>query len=114
MELCRDINLYAPGGVKTIGTGTTVKRAEVSETGKADGKQEPEYWQAAFSAMAAVPVADLGKIEGPEQVIELFAGGAIPKVASGAPTIALAEVMDGQKESECTFPNIFQSMNNIR
>ena len=62
--------------------------------------------------MAAVPVADLGKIEGPEQVIELFAGGAIPKVASGAPTIALAEVMDGQKESECTFPNIFQSMNN--
>ena len=112
LELCRDINLYAPGGVKTIGTGTTVKRAEVSETGKADGKQEPEYWQAAFSAMAAVPVADLGKIEGPEQVIELFAGGAIPKVASGAPTIALAEVMDGQKESECTFPNIFQSMNN--
>ena len=112
LELCRDINLYAPGGVKTIGTGTTVKRAEVSETGKADGKQEPGYWQAAFSAMAAVPVADLGKIEGPEQVIELFAGGAIPKVASGAPTIALAEVMDGQKESECTFPNIFQSMNN--
>lgn len=112
LELCRDINLYAPGGVKTIGTGTTVKRAEVSETGKAAEKQETEYWQAAFFAMAAVPGADLGKIEGTEQVIELFAGGAIPKVAGGAPTIALAEVMDGQKESECTFPNVFQSMNN--
>lgn len=112
LELCRDINLYAPGGVKTIGTGTAVKRAEASETGKAAKKQETEYWQAAFSAVAAVPGADLGKIEGAEQVIALFVGGAIPKVAGGAPTIALAEVMGGQKESECSFPNVFQSMNN--
>lgn len=112
LELCRDINLYAPGGVKTIGTGTTVKHAEVSETGTAAEKQETEYWQAAFSAVAAVPCADLGKIEGPEQIVELFAGGSVPKVAGGAATIALSEVMGGQKESECSFPSVFKSMNN--
>lgn len=112
IELCRDINLYAPGGVKTIGTGSTVKRVEASDTGKGAEKQETEYWQAAFSAAAAVPGADLGKIEGPEHIVELFAGGSVPKVAGGAATIALSEVMGGQKESECSFPTIFKSMNN--
>ena len=112
IELCRDINLYAPGGVKTIGTGNEVKKAKESEAGKAAEAQEVEYWQAAFSAVAAVPGADLGKIEGQDSVVELFASGGIPKVAGGAPAIALSEVMDGKKESECSFPNVFSSMNN--
>lgn len=33
-------------------------------------------------------------------------------MAGGAATIALSEVMGGQKESECSFPSVFKSMNN--
>ncbi len=112
IELCRDINLYAPGGVKTVGTGAGVKKTGESERGNEEEKQEAEYWQAAFFAAAAVPGTDLGKVKGTDHMIELFVCGGIPKVAGGASTIALSEVMGGKKESECSFPNIFKSMNN--
>jgi len=46
IELCRDINLYAPGGVKTIGTGAVVKSSKELDAGKAEKKQEIEYqWE---------------------------------------------------------------------
>lgn len=112
IEICRDINLYAPGGVKTVGTETSVKKGKESAGGKTAGKQEAECWHAAFSALAAIPGADLGKIEGQSSMIELFTFGMIPKIAGAASVIALSEVMDGQKESECSFPNVFCSMNN--
>ena len=112
IELCRDINLYAPGGVKTIGTDSSVKKTKESDAGKVSVKPEIEYWQAAFSAVAAVPGADLGNMEGPDSIIDLFTCGGIPKVAGGAPVVALSEVMSGQKESACSFPNVFSSMNN--
>lgn len=112
IELSRDINLYAPEGVKTIGTGNSVKKAEEQDAGKTAGKQEIEYWQTAFSAVAAVPGADLGKVEGQDSIINLFTCGGIPKVAGGTSVVALSEVMSGQKESECSFPSAFSSMNN--
>lgn len=112
IELCRDINLYAPGGVKTVGTGATVKKAKEPEIEKTTGKHEIEYWQTAFSAVSAIPSVDLGKVEGQESMMDLFVCGGIPKVASGASAVALSEVMDGRKESECSFPNVFKSMNN--
>ena len=112
IELCRDINLYAPGGVKTVGTGNTVKKDTEPETGGDAQKQDVEYWQAAFSAVAAVPAADLAKAGGQDSLAGLFACGGIPKVAGGASTIALSEVMNGCKERDCTFPSVFKSMNN--
>ncbi|MCM1233947.1 MAG: hypothetical protein NC489_27895 [Ruminococcus flavefaciens] len=112
IELCRDINLYAPGGVKTIGTGAMDKNMKKAEEGKTAGGQEIECWQAAFSAVAAVPGADLGKVEGTDSIMELFTCGGVPKVAGGASVIALSEVMSGQKESKCSFPNVFKSMDN--
>lgn len=51
-------------------------------------------------------------MEGQNSIIELFACGGVPKVAGGASVVALSEVMSGQKESACSFPNVFSSMNN--
>lgn len=112
IELCRDINLYAPGGVKTVGTGNVVKKDTEPETGGNDKGKEAEYWQTAFSAVAAVPSADLGSAGGQDSLVALYACGGTPKVAGGAAAIALSEVMNGCKESACSFPNIFKSMNN--
>ena len=48
----------------------------------------------------------------PDDAVDIFACGSIPKVAKGSTTIALAEVMDGRKEHETSFPKAFQSMEN--
>lgn len=112
IELCRDINIYAPGGVKAIGTGETSKKRRSMNTGRNVAEQETEHWQAAFSAMAATPTVDFELIKGSEDVIDLFAGGSIPKIANGSTTIALAEVMEGKRESETSFPDAFKSMDN--
>ncbi len=112
IELCRDINLYAPGGVKTVGTGDGAKKkTDLNERRNATG-QEIEHWQASFAALAAIPAVDLEKVQGQEDVVNLFACGGVPKVANGSTTIALSEVMEGKKESESTFPEAFRSMDN--
>lgn len=79
IELCRDINLYAPGGVKTVGTGNVVKKDTEPETGGNDKGKEAEYWQTAFSAVAAVPSADLGSAGGQDSLVALYACGGNPK-----------------------------------
>lgn len=112
IELCRDINLYAPGGVKTIGTGNGVNRKNDLDSGHNVVRKDTEHWQASFSAIAALPVVDFGKIQGQEDIIDLFACGGVPKVANGSTTISLSEVMEGKKESESSFPESFKSMDN--
>lgn len=112
IELCRDINLYAPVGVKTIGTGKGVKEKKESDEGRLIMGQETEHWQVSFAAMAAVPTVDFEKIKGQDDIVDLFACGGVPKVANGSTTIALSEVMDGKKESESSFPEAFKSMDN--
>lgn len=112
IELCRDINVYAPGGVKTIGTGETSKKRQSADTGRNTTGQETEHWQAAFSAMAAVPAVDFGLIKGSGDAVDLFACGSVAKVANGSTAIALAEVMEGKRESETSFPEAFKSMDN--
>lgn len=110
IELCRDINLYASGGVETAGTGKGVKKKQA--VGKITDGRETEHWQASFSALAAVPAVDFGNIEGQDDIIDLFACGGIPKIANGTTTIALAETMEGKKMRETTFPDAFMSMEN--
>ena len=71
-----------------------------------------EHWQASYSAIAAVPTVDFGKMTEVDSAIDIFACGSVPKVAKGATTIAMAEVMEGKKEGETSFPKVFESMNN--
>ena len=112
IELCRDINLYAPGGVKTVGTGNTVKKKKDTDRGNVTAGQEVEHWQASFSAIAAIPIVDFEKIQGEEDAVDLFACGSVPRIAQGSATIALSEVMTGKKASETSFPDAFISMDN--
>lgn len=112
IELCRDINLYAPGGVKTVGTGEGIAKGENPDAEEMTAGEETEHWQVSFSAMAAVPALDIGRIAGVDDVVELAVCGSIPKIANGSAVVALSEVMDGKKESETSFPDSFKSMDN--
>lgn len=111
IELCRDINLYATAGVNTI---STVNSEEVGHIRNNNIRQvkEIESWRMSFAAMAAVPAVDLAEIDGKDMAIDLFTCGCIPKMAKGSTTISMAQVMRGTKESECSFPKVFQSMQN--
>lgn len=110
MELCRDINLYAVSGVNTEA------KESPQGTGNDAGfrkKREPvESWRSAYSAIAAIPAIDLTENTGPDMAVDLYTCGCIPKVANGSTTIAMAEVMKGTKESKCSFPKAFLSMQN--
>ncbi len=111
MEICRDFNFYAQGGVKTIGTGKGGMKQKASSAEERDG-QAPECWQSSYRAMAAVPAADLAALHSAADIADIYACGSIPKIAKGSTVIALAEVMEGRKESETSFPEAFHSMEN--
>ena len=112
IELCRDINLYAPEGVKTIGTGGKAGKHAEASVGKLLREPEMEHWQTSFSAIAAVPQMDLGQIGEAGDVIDIFANGSVPGMAGGSAVVAMSEVMAGKKESETSFPSVFKSMDN--
>lgn len=112
VEICRDFNFFAPGGVRTIGTGDISEKEQDSSVIRKYDYKKIEHWQASYSAIAAVPAVDFGSMREPDDAVDIFACGSIPKVAKGSTTIALAEVMDGRKESETSFPEAFQSMEN--
>lgn len=112
IELCRDINLYAPGGVKTVGTGDSAGKSKNPDGGETASGQETEHWQISFSAISAVPAIDMGRVTGADNLVEAAVCGSIPKIADGSTVIAMSEVMNGKKESETSFPNAFKSMDN--
>ena len=113
IEICRDFNFYAPGGVRTVGNGDVSENQTKLPAEKPNNGGRIEHWRASFSAMAAVPAADFGKIgEDTEQAVAIFACGSVPKVARGTTVLALGEVMRGRKESESSYPKVFQEMEN--
>lgn len=112
IELCRDINLYAPEGVITTGTGEEVGKHVKASAGKLLKEPAMEHWQTSFSAIAAVPQMDLGQIGEAEDVIDILANGSVAGIAGGSAVVAMSEVMAGKKESETSFPNVFKSMDN--
>lgn len=113
LEICRDFNFYAPGGVRTVGNGDASGKQTKLPAENPNNGGRTEHWRASFSAMAAVPAADFGKIgEGTDQAVDIFACGSVPKVAGGATVLALGEVMRGRKESESSYPKVFQEMEN--
>ena len=113
IEICRDFNFYAPGGVRTVGNGDVSENQTKLPAEKPNNGGRIEHWRASFSAMAALPTADFGKIgEDTEQAVAIFACGSVPKVARGTTVLALGEVMRGRKESESSYPKVFQEMEN--
>lgn len=109
IEICRDLNFYAAGGVRTTGTG--MEKEEISGTEKRTGRKRTGSWQASWSAVCAVPSADLSKVD-KKTVYDLYAGGSVPQMAKGAAVSAMSQVMAGKKESECGNPSVFYSMEN--
>ena len=61
IEICRDFNFYAPGGVRTVGNGDVSENQTKLPAEKPNNGGRIEHWRASFSAMAAVPAADFGK-----------------------------------------------------
>lgn len=104
IDLCRDLNFYAPAGVSTQGTSDG-KKGMVSE----QGEEKFGLWKAAFSVMAAIPVLDIGKGD-QDSIADLAACGSIARYAHGSTVIAMKEVMEGMKEEETSFPEAFKSM----
>lgn len=111
IELCRDINMYAPGGVKTVGIEDT---SAIQNSNMVAGRKEKreECWQAAYTALAAIPSADFSNMEDAESAFDLYMAGSIPKVANGATAIALSEVMEGNQMEATASANVFQTMEN--
>lgn len=109
IELCRDINFYAQDGVHTVAFEDMEAAEPDSPMIKSSGTVE--HWQISYSAMAAVPAANLSKLR-EEDVTGFVANGSVPKVAGGAVVAALSQVMDGKRESECASPGVFRSMEN--
>ena len=109
IELCRDINLYAVNGVNTVGTSETsaVKSKETEHVAYNDMN---EHWEQSFTALAAVPALNHKQDREAEAISDLCVSGAIPQVATGPAVVALSQVMEGTKVSECTFPNVFKAM----
>lgn len=105
IEINRDINLYAPGGVQTNGK----KGDESSIPVSASVEKKSDYWQISYSAMAAVPSVDFGQIDD-DGVVDLMAEASVPKIATGKTTLAMADVMGGIPESEARYSNALHAM----
>lgn len=110
IELCRDINLYSPVRVN-LAEGNGAEKMPDDESGREQGKTT-ECWGFSFSAMSAVPASDFAQMEGNGAAADMFACGSIPRLAQGQTVIAMAEVLGGKRESECSFPKTFCSMQN--
>jgi len=110
IELCRDINLYSPVSVNLAEEEGAERMPDDAKYKEQD--ETVESWRVSFSAISAIPAVDLAQMEGNDAVTGMFTCGSIPKMAQGQTTVAMAEVMGGIKESECSFPKTFCSMQN--
>ena len=106
IEICRDFNFYAPGGVQTNGK---IDGAEADMPVSSAGNREPEHWQISYSAMAAVPVADVSRCDA-DSVMELAACSAVPKIAGGRQVLAMKDTMEGKTGKNVRFPDALQGM----
>ena len=114
IELCRDINLFASCGVQTIGTGEVIKAQKEKASSRQNYEQTEQVdgWQTAYAVLATIPI--IGFLSAQEEGcgIDVVAGAGIPQIAEGQAIHAMMEVMNGKKERECSFPQVFKSMDN--
>lgn len=109
IELCRDINIYAPGGVYSNGSEGRAASAEPEQESK--GSENPDHWQMSYAAMAAVPSADLSDDDDDDgKMMEILAQSAVPKIAGGREVLVMEEVMEGTPCAETSCPRALQSM----
>ena len=114
VALCRDINLFAPGGVQTVGTEEIKgQEKQIRERKRTAGiMSQTDGWQAAYTALAAVPAIDFSQNQAADFAIDILTCASIPRIAGGQTTYTMMEVMEGKNEGDCTFPRVFKSMDN--
>lgn len=115
MELCQDINLFAPSGVHTISKEDKEEVEKEREDATRQGEEclsQGDDLQVAYTTLAAIPVIDFSLSQEANCVIEIVACAGIPRIATGQVTHTMMEVMDGKKINECSFPWVFKSMDN--
>lgn len=105
IEINRDINFYAPTGVQTNGKKSDGDLIPMS----ASTGRKPDHWQMTYSAMAAVPSVDFTQTDD-DGVVDLLVEAAIPRIATGKTTLAMADVMEGIPESEARHSNALCAM----
>lgn len=108
IEICKNFNLYAPGGVKSKGVEEIAGAGEVKRD-SAPAEKEPEHWQVSVAALSAVPAAEFTSLQ-KDSLIDMAACGAISRFGKGSSVLSMKEVMEGKKAEETTFPSAFQSM----
>ncbi len=106
IDICRDFNFYAPSGVTTQGINNIITENKMISVYEAE---TIEYWKAAFSAVASIPMMDLRRGD-QDSIIDLKACGCVALFAKGSTTFAMKEVMEGKKERDTSFPNVFRTM----
>lgn len=108
IEIGSNFNFFAPGGVKTVGSGSDgVQLEEVVQ----EKREEGDHWQATITAMAAIPNTDVSKMEAGNEV-QVFAEAAIPIIGSAACAANMSEIMNGKVAKNTSFPHAFSSMDN--
>lgn len=105
IEMNRDINLYAPGGVQTNG-----KKDDGGSVPKPTApRKKTDHWQISYSAMATIPSVDFSQVDD-DGVVDLVAEAAIPKIATGKTTLAMSDIMGGIPESKARHSNALHAM----
>ena len=110
VAICRDLNFYAPAGVQLIGEEKREEEESKQSERREQRKERIDHWQISYTALGAIPEVDLSKIRGAKDIIMLYTLGSLPKVGRGDVVVSLAEVMEGRKEKETTFPDAFRAL----
>ena len=112
IELCKNFNFYAPGGVMTTSTGG----GEVEEPKAAKGadkskskKEDPNHWQSSYAALGAVSSTNLHAL-GDDPIIRLRALGSVPKISDGDAVASMSQVMAGKPVEETVFPQAISNL----
>ena len=111
IEICRDFNFYAQGGVNTYGADSGASGSAVSARGNQKRRKQADHWQASYTALGAIPKALYPEtLADPDIMPGVYACGSIPSVAGASAMHALLHVMHGTKESEYPFPHVLKGM----
>ena len=104
IELCKNFNIYAPGGVSENNSGDVEGAEEKEKISSVDkAKKDSNHWQASYAALGAVTSGHSGSIDD-DAFIRLVALGSVPKLSKGHVVVSMSEVMSGKPVEETSFP----------
>jgi len=105
IEMAQNFNFYAPVGVKTNSSRPYQPPVTVQPSQRSD----PNHWPLSFGAQGAVPSVNLDQMDS-DSIIDLATKGAVPNMAKGQTTIAMSELMNGEKAQDTTHAQVFASL----